>query len=274
MRTLKDRVAVVTGAAGGIGRATAVALAEAGSNVALVDIDELGLAETRRKVEAAGRRASVHRVDVANRDAMEALVAEVLDAHGQVNVVVNNAGVSVTKRFDEQSLDDFEWLIGINFWGVVYGAKFFLPEIKKGDEGYIVNISSMFGFIGLPSQTSYAASKFAVHGMSESMRYELAPHGIGVMSVHPGMIRTGIVKAARIAVPEAPGLQDGVARTFDRFGWPPERVANKIVHGIRRGHARVVVGPEAYLVDWIKRASPVLPRNLVHRAWTATLRRR
>ncbi len=272
MRTLKDRVAVVTGAAGGIGRATAVALSRAGCDVALVDIDEVGLAETRRQVEAQGRRSSVHLVDVSNRAAMEALVPAVIDAHGSVHVVVNNAGVSVTSRFEEQSIEDFEWLIGINFWGVVYGAKFFLPELRKNGEGYIVNISSMFGFIGLPSQTSYAASKFAVHGMSESMRYELAPHGIGVMSVHPGMIRTGIVKAARIAVPESPGLQHEVAKTFDRFGWPPERVANKIVRGIQRGHARVVVGPEAHLVDWIKRASPVLPRHLVHRAWSATLR--
>ncbi|MCB9700925.1 MAG: SDR family NAD(P)-dependent oxidoreductase [Myxococcales bacterium] len=264
MRNLRDRVAVVTGSASGIGRATAVALAERGADLALADVDEVGLRETARLVEAAGRRATTHRVDVSAREAMEAFAADVLESHGRIHVVVNNAGVSVTAPFEDHSLEDFEWLMGVNFWGVVYGCKFFLPHIKAAGEGHIVNISSLFGLIGLPTQSSYAASKFAVRGFSESLRTELRPYGIGVTSVHPGGINTNIVKSSRFTE-TASGQKAKVIRSFEKTGWPPELVGRRIVEAIERDKARMLVGPETYVTDYAKRLVPELTNRLVDR---------
>jgi NAD(P)-dependent dehydrogenase (short-subunit alcohol dehydrogenase family) len=259
---LRDRVAVVTGAAGGIGRATSEALARRGCDVAIVDVDEIGLAETASRVRGAGRRASLHTVDVSDRAAMEALPGAVLAEHGHVHVLVNNAGVTVAAELVDHSLDDFEWLMGINFWGVVYGCKAFLPHLLREEEGHIVNISSMFGFIGFPGQISYCASKFAVRGLSESLWAELATTRVGVTSVHPGAIRTRIVDSARMAREEE---RQRALDLFARWGRPPEYAAERIVRGIERGSLRVLVAPEALVTDWIKRLLPVGTHRLL--AW-------
>jgi NAD(P)-dependent dehydrogenase (short-subunit alcohol dehydrogenase family) len=264
MRSLQDRVAVVTGSASGIGRATAVALAERGCDLALADIDEVGLQQTARQIEQLGRRVTTHTVDVASRAAMEAFVEAVVGAHGRVHIVVNNAGVSVTAPFEEHTLEDFEWLFGINFWGVVYGCKLFLPHLKAAGEGHIVNISSVFGLIGLPTQSAYCASKFAVRGLSEGLRTEFAPFNIGVTSVHPGGINTNIVKNSRF-IEGRDGQKARIIRQFERNAMSPERAAQKIILGIEANSARVLITKETYVTDLLKRVAPTLTNRLVER---------
>ena len=188
---------MVTGAGSGIGRALALELAGRGCALALVDRNDSALGESADLARARGAKVSTHLADVADRARMERLPGEVLAAHGHVHVVVNNAGVSVIGALADHSLDDFAWLMGINFWGVVYGSKLFLPALLAEDEGHIVNISSMFGFVGIPGQISYCSAKYAVRGFSETLLSELSGTRIGVSCVHPGGIATNIVCASR-----------------------------------------------------------------------------
>ena len=264
MRTFTHRVAVITGAASGIGRALAVALADQGCDLALVDIDGDGLQETSRRVEPAGRRVSRHIVDVSDKARMQALAAEVESAHGRVDVLVNNAGVSVGGTFEEQSIDDIEWIVGINFWGVVYGTKVFLPLLHRSDDAYIVNLSSMFGLVGVPRQSTYCATKFAVRGLSESLAAELASTPIRVMSVHPGGIRTNIAARSRY-VGGSEASRQRVMDFFERRAMPPEQAAAAIVAGMRRNAERVVITREAIATDIVKRVFPVIPSRVL--AW-------
>ncbi|MGE0322695.1 MAG: SDR family NAD(P)-dependent oxidoreductase [Polyangiaceae bacterium] len=262
MKQFKGRVAVVTGAASGIGRATALELAAAGCHLALADLNEAGLESARKQAEALGVRVTTHRVNVADLKAMERFVDEVVAAHGGVNILINNAGVAATSAFEEQSLSDYEWLVGINFWGVVYGCKLFLPHLKRADEAHIVNISSMFGLTGIPTQTAYCATKFAVRGFTESLWVELSPLGIGVTSVHPGMIATNIVRSGRMSAGEEYQRAKVVER-FESQGMPPSRAAKYIVKAIRHGRQRQMIGLEAHLTDWLRRAAPALSMHLV-----------
>jgi len=267
MRSFRDRIALVTGAASGIGQATAEALAREGCHLVLVDLNEQGLAETRERVEKLGRRASVHIVDVADRSAMEKLGTEVERAHGELHILVNNAGVAVAATFEAHSLEDFEWLMGINFWGVVYGCKTFLPLLRRVDEAHIVNVSSVFGLVGVPMNSSYCASKFAVRGLSESLRAELWDTPIGVTSVHPGGVATNIVKAARFVETEGlPDLHARTVRAFERM-LPPSKAAKLIVRGIRRNAPRVLITREAHFIDAAKRAFPAWASELVGFRW-------
>jgi short-subunit dehydrogenase len=263
VRKLEGRIAVVTGAGSGIGRATAVLLAERGCALALVDLDETALAETEKLVRASGRNVSVHVADVADRARMAHLPGEVLSEHGHVHILVNNAGVSVIGTLLEQSLDDFAWLMGINFWGVVYGCKLFLPFLLAEDEAQIVNISSMFGFVGIPTQISYNASKYAVRGFSEALSSELSGTKVGVTCVHPGGICTNVVRASRVSSEADREDQRKTIEMFDRFAHSPEKAARKIVRAIERNQTRVRIGAEAYLTDWLKRLFPVSTQRLV-----------
>jgi short-subunit dehydrogenase len=266
VRSFQDRVAVVTGAASGIGRAFAVELSARGAHLALVDVAEERLAETAAQVAQSGRRVTTHVADVADAARMERLAGEVVAQHDAVHLVVNNAGVSVTAPFEEQSLDDLRWIVGINFWGVVHGCKFFLPALHAaraaGAEAHIVNVSSMFGLIGLPTQSSYCATKFAVRGLSESLWAELRDAGIGVTCVHPGGVRTNIVRDSRSADPAS---KQRMVDAFERWAMAPEKVARGVLRAVERDQLRVVICTEARAADWAKRFAPAAVHRLV--AW-------
>ena len=262
MKRLKGRVAVVTGASSGIGRATSIGLAREGCDLAIADINEAGLKETARAIEALGRKASIHIVDVADKARMMAFPEEVVAQHGRVNIIMNNAGVAVGAPLEHHTIEDFEWIVGINFWGVVYGCKFFLPYLLKEDEGHIVNLSSMFGLIGLPTQSSYCATKFAVRGFSESLHAELAGQHIGVTSVHPGGIATNIAKSARFVDVDETGMKKRVEKAFERM-MSPDAAAAEIIDGIKKNKMRVIITRESKLTDVAKRVFPVGTNQMV-----------
>lgn len=255
MRSLQDRVAVVTGAGGGIGRATSLALAEKGCHVAVVDIDADAAKQTAEQVEALGRRASVHRVDVRDAEGVAALADEVVAAHGACHVLVNNAGVTSAGSFEAEPLDDLRWIFDINVWGVVNGCRAFLPVLRQADEAHIVNLSSMVGLVGLPHNVSYSLTKGAVRAFTEGLRAELVTSRIGVTAVFPGSIHTGITSAARGT--EAARLAElGSSKLAPKVMRPPSAVAKAIVRGIEKDRPRVVVGPDAHVVSALSRLVP------------------
>ncbi|HET9409013.1 MAG TPA: SDR family NAD(P)-dependent oxidoreductase [Candidatus Sulfotelmatobacter sp.] len=195
---LQGRTAVVTGAASGIGRAIAISLARRGCHLALADVQEQRLHETAQMAANVGLRISQHRLDVADRNAVAAFPQEVTARHSSVDILVNNAGVALGGTFDQSSAEDFEWLFGINFWGVVNMTRAFLPLLRDSDDARVVNISSLYGLISPPGQTAYSASKFAVRGFSNALRHELAGSNVGVTVVHPGGVATSIADNARV----------------------------------------------------------------------------
>lgn len=254
MRTLHDRVVAITGAASGIGRATALAFATKGCELALADVDADGLAETAREAEQLGRRVTTHLVDVADRLAVEAWAEEVVRVHGRVHVLINNAGVTVTRTFDDHSWEDWDWVLGVNLFGVLHGCRAFLPHLRAADEAHIVNISSIFGIFGVPGQSAYCTSKFAVRGLSESLWEELEGSTVGLTVVHPGGVRTNIVRNART---DDTDTQQRIARMFERMAMSPDKVADRIVRAVERGNRRLVVTPEAVFGDIMRRLFPV-----------------
>ncbi len=255
---------MVTGAASGIGRALAQDLASRGAHLALVDVSAVALDETAQRAVASGGRVTTHIADVADAARMEALAAEVVAQHGRVELLVNNAGVSVTGTFEEQSLDDWRWIVGVNFWGVVHGCKFFLPHLRSVREAHIVNLSSLFGLIGLPTQSSYCATKFAVRGLSEALWAELHGSGIGVTSVHPGGVATNIVRDSRTADETA---KRQMMERFDRLAMSPEKAAAQILRAVERDQLRVLICPESRAADWAKRLFPSAVHHLVARGY-------
>lgn len=260
-------IAVITGAASGIGRALAVRLAEEKiEGIAISDVNEAGLNETAEMMTALGVPVSTHIVDVAKRDQVQRLADEAVERHGRVTHLVNNAGVGLLGTFDQVSLDDFEWLININFWGVVYGCKIFLPILRQQESAHIVNVSSVFGFIAPQEQAAYCSSKFAVRGFTETLRHELAGSNVAVSSVHPGGIKTNIVRNSRVGQ-DAPGewKQQGV-RLFDKIArTTPEAAAEAIVKGIKARNSRILIGPDAYGISIISRLFPKRYLRLIER---------
>ncbi len=255
MRSLVDRVAVVTGGGSGIGRATCEALARKGAHVAVLDTSEPRAAQTAELVRSMGRRASVHVADVRDQQRLEQVAADVVDDHGGCHILVNNAGVTSAGDFGGESLEDLHWIVDINVWGVVHGCRAFLPALREADEGHIVNLSSMVGMLGLPHNVSYSLTKGAVRSFSEALRAELVTTGIGVTVVLPGAIRTDITNTAR-GSHAAKLASMGQSRLAPLAMRPPAAAARRIVHAIERDRARVTVGPDARAVDLLTRLYP------------------
>ena len=250
MKSLKDKVVVITGAGSGIGRALALDLARRGSLLALSDVNETGLAETVRLVEDAGvAKVRSDRLDVADRDAFARYALDVVEDFGRVNVVINNAGVALAGDLTDLEYGDIDWILGINFFGVLHGTKEFLPHLIASGDGHLVNLSSLFGLVSMPGQSMYNASKYAVRGMTEAVREEMliAGHPVGVTSVHPGGIKTAIARNARVSAKED---KEATARLFDKklAKMTPERAAEIIVKGILKNQARVLVGLDAHAI--------------------------
>ena len=257
MTFLKGGVAVVTGAGSGIGRALAQQLAAAGSAVALADIDEAGLEQTAQSLVKNGVLITTHVVDVAKEERVKSFADEVKERYGRVTLLINNAGVSLHGDFEEISLDDFRWLMGINFWGIVYGVKYFLPLLKQERRAHIVNLSSLFGIIAPAGQVSYAASKFAVRGFTEALRHEFEGSNVNISCVHPGGIRTPIARRSRLGAGTPEWKREANIARWDRLArTPPETAAAKILRGVERREGRILIGIDAYQVDFLQRLRP------------------
>lgn len=257
MLTLQGRTAVITGAAGGIGRGIALALARRGCHLALADIDDAALARTAAEI---GARAQVsrHHLDVADRLAVAKFPDRVMAEHPGVDILVNNAGVALAGTFEQVDEADFEWLIDINFWGVVWMTRAFLPLLHKSEEARIVNLASIFGIIAPPGHTAYSASKFAVRGFSDSLRNELRKTRIGVTVVYPGGVATSIVRNARLPKSNSPEKDEEKRKSFESFlTMPPETAGEIIVNGVENRKARVLVGSDAKKIALIERLLPV-----------------
>ncbi|MFG1790242.1 SDR family NAD(P)-dependent oxidoreductase [Nocardia sp. NPDC049149] len=254
MKNFTDKVAVITGAGSGIGRALALELARRGAQLALSDVNTESVADTAGRCEKLGATAVPYELDVAQRAAVYAHAEDVRGEFGRVNLVINNAGVALAADVEDMAWDDFDWLMNINFWGVAHGTKAFLPDLIASGDGHIVNVSSVFGLIGVPSQSAYNAAKFAVRGFTEALRQELriARHPVGVTCVHPGGVKTNIAVNAR-------GIADdvdieAVRRGFDTFTLTrPEAAAKIILRGVQRNSARVLIGADARAFDLIPR---------------------
>ncbi|MFP2932447.1 SDR family NAD(P)-dependent oxidoreductase [Pyxidicoccus sp. 3LG] len=265
MKTLNGKVAAITGAGSGIGRATAALFARNGCHVALSDVNEQGLRETADQCRSLGVRVHETRVDVAQREAVHAWADSVARELGSVNVIVNNAGVALGATIEDTKYEDFEWLMNINFWGVVHGTKAFLPHLKAAGEGHIVNVSSVFGLIGVPTQAAYNAAKFAVKGFTEALRQELEVESlpIGVTCVHPGGIKTNIARNARVT--QRPGwVSAASSKDFEKsFATTPERAASDILSAILKNRRRQLIGSDAVVIDLMQRLLPSLYQRLL-----------
>ncbi len=268
MRQLAGTVAVITGAASGIGRSLALRLARERCALALADIDAGGLADTAAQARKSGVRVSTHAVDVANRAAMAGFRDAVLSEHKRIQLLVNNAGVALIGTVAELPLEQIEWLMGINFWGVVHGVTLFLPMLRQQPEAHIVNLSSVFGLIAPPGQGAYAASKFAVRGFSEALRHELAGSTIKVSVVHPGGVRTAIAARARAAPAVSEAHRRDLAVRFETVArTTPEQAAERIVQGIRRDEERILIGSDARFLDRVQRLLPASYWRVIGRVW-------
>ncbi len=243
-----------------MGRALSLDLAGEGCDLALVDFDKKGLDETLKLLGGSSAKVTAHVADVTDRKRMEFLPEEVIREHGRVNLLINNAGVGLYKTVADVSIEDIEWVMNINFWGVVYGCKFFLPYMQKEKEAHIVNVSSLLGFVSIPKLGPYSASKFAICGFTEALWSEMRGTGVGVSLVCPGAVKTNILNAARF---DSEDTEKSLKKVMSRFGPTSEKAARKIISGVKRNKYRIRICTETYFMDWGKRLLPALfPRMI------------
>jgi short-subunit dehydrogenase len=255
-----DKIAVITGAGSGIGRELAKQLNDQGCKLLISDISEQGLAETVQSLSRRDVLVESHILDVADKNAFQAWAKSISDEHGQVDIVINNAGVATAAPVEESEYEDIEWLMSINFWGVVYGTREFLPLLRKSRQGHLVNISSIFGVVGIPTQSAYNASKFAVRGYTEALRHEMAGSNIHVCCVHPGGIKTNIVRNARLTDTdtETDTTRDEAVADFDKMAnTTAESAAAQIIKAIEKRKKRLLIGMDAKYISILSRLFPV-----------------
>lgn len=258
MKNFKNKVAAITGAGSGMGQQLAILLAKAGCHLSISDVNEKGLAETIELVKPYNVRVTSKKVNVANVEEMRTWAAETVQNHGSVNMIFNNAGVALGSTVEGATYEELEWIMNINFWGVVYGTKEFLPYIKKTGDGHIINISSLFGLTAQPTQSAYNASKFAVRGFTESLRQELDIENCGVsaLCVHPGGIRTNIANDARMndSLRSLGMNPDKSAKAFNKLlRMPPEDAAQQMLDAVLKDKRRLLIGNDAKTLDLIQR---------------------
>jgi short-subunit dehydrogenase len=258
MQLDEQTVAVVTGAGNGLGQAIACQLAERGCRLVLVDVDHEGLGRTKELLNH--RTASLRALDVAERPAMESLAAEIADECGCVHLLVNNAGVSVAGPVENLDIADFQWLMGVNFWGVVYACQCFLPLLRKAKQARICNILSGFALIGFPTKSAYAASKFAVRGFSESLQMELRGANVGVTCIYLGAVATDLVRNERAC---DSAKQQAEAEFLVRHGMQPAAAARRICRAIVANRRRVRIGWSTFLFDALARLFPASTSRIV-----------
>lgn len=275
MKSFENKVAAITGAGSGIGRALAYGLARQGCQLALSDVNGEGLAETAAQARKLGVKVSETLVNVADREAVHTWAEQVVADFGRVNAIFNNAGVAQGGTVEGNDYADYEWIMAINFWGVVHGTKAFLPHIKASGSGHIVNVSSVFGLFAQPGMSAYNATKFAVRGFTESLRQELdmAACGVSASCVHPGGIKTNIAKTARMndSLSKVTGQDAEQARTQfndQLLRTTPEKAAQVIINGVLGNKRRILIGPDAYALDGMQRLWPAFYQRLV----TASMR--
>ena len=270
MEDFTGRVVAITGAASGIGRALAVDFARQGAHVALSDVDTDGLADTVNRCEGRGVKVSSQRLDVAERDAVFAWADQVVADHGAANVIVNNAGVALGATVESMSIEDLTWLVDIDFWGVVHGTQAFLPHLKAAGEGHVVNVSSVFGLISIPTQSAYNAAKFAVRGFTDALRMELEIErcGVSATTIHPGGIKTNIARSARIddsVNRVAPGPGNPVEGFEKMLRTTPEKAARQIIEAVRKDKRRALIGPDAKVFDALSRLPAGVYQSIIVR---------
>jgi len=262
MKNFKNKVAAITGAGSGIGQQLAILLAKQGCHLSLSDINEKGLQQTVELLKPYSNiTVTTKKLDVSDRDAVKQWAQETVQDHGSVNLIFNNAGVALGSTVEGATYEDLEWIVGINFWGVVYGTKEFLPFIKQTQDGHIINISSLFGLTAQPTQSGYNATKFAVRGFTESLRQELdiEKSGVSSLCVHPGGIRTNIAKSAKMSDSlNSLGMDPTKSiQNFDKLlRTPPEEAARQILQAVLKNKRRLLIGSDAKILDAFQRLFP------------------
>ncbi|MDB4043422.1 SDR family oxidoreductase [Gammaproteobacteria bacterium] len=279
MKTFKEKVAVITGAGSGMGRYLAILLAKDGADVCVCDVNEETLNETVAMLRKYNVSVSSHLLDVSDKDSIEALPQKVIDQHGKVDLVFNNAGVTAGSHFKDMDEDNWDWVMGINFDGVINSTRAFIPHLINHSEAAIVNTSSIFGMVAVPGQTAYHATKFAVRGFTESLALEMKETNpnLQIHCVHPGHIGTNIAATARMSdedfkdnearssifTKNAPKTQQEMGELFKEGGMHPSKAAKIILNGVKKNKSRIFIGLDAKLLDLSQR---LFPKNY-HKTW-------